>query len=100
MPHDLLEAARAGEGKEADPAVVRASEGTLGAALAVFDRELTTREYLAGDAFSLADVSLMPYVASLPMIGAQHLVAGLSSLGAWWSRVSERPSWSAATTAK
>ena len=85
------------EGKEADPAVVRASEGALGAALAVLDRELTTREYLAGDAFSLADVSLMPYVASLPMVGAQHLVTGLSSLGAWWSRVETRPSWRAAT---
>jgi glutathione S-transferase len=85
------------EGKEADPAVVRASEGALGAALAVLDRELTTREYLAGDTFSLADISLMPYVASLPMIGAQHLVTGLTSLGAWWSRVETRPSWRAAT---
>jgi glutathione S-transferase len=81
------------EGRAPDPAVERASEGALASALGVVDRALRDTPYLAGDAFSLADISLMPYVASLPMIGAEHLVAGMPHLGAWWKGVRERASW-------
>ncbi len=83
------------EGKEPDLAVTRASEGALSSALAVYDRALAESTFLGGEAFSLADVSLMPYVASLPMIGAQHLLAPLASLRAWWERAQSRPSWRA-----
>lgn len=81
------------EGRGSDPAVERAAEGALAAALAVYDAALRGREHLAGEAFSLADVSLMPYVASLPMIGAEHLLGPLPHLRAWWERESGRPSW-------
>jgi glutathione S-transferase len=83
------------EGRAADPAAEAAAEKALGAALAIVDRALaqTRGAYLVGDSFTLADVSLMPYVASLPMIGAAHLLAGLDGLNAWWSRMNERPSW-------
>jgi glutathione S-transferase len=79
-----------------DADAVRASEGALGAALRVIDRALRSSPYLAGETFSLADVSLMPYVASLSMLGAEALRADLPALGDWWSRVSARPSWTAA----
>jgi glutathione S-transferase len=78
----------------------RAAEGALGSALAILDRALDGRDYLAGDALSLADISLMPYVASLPMLHAEHLAAGLPHLGAWWDRVSARPSWKRVATAQ
>ncbi len=81
------------DGRPADPAVERAAEGALGAALAVIDRALAKSKYLAGDTFSLADISLMPYVASLPMVGAEHLRADLPHLAAWWAGVQLRSSW-------
>jgi glutathione S-transferase len=73
--------------------VCRAAEDALANAFAVYDRALADREWLAGDAFSLADISLMPYVASLPMIGAAHVIERASNVRAWWSRASSRPSW-------
>jgi glutathione S-transferase len=76
-----------------DPAVERASEGVLAQAFAVYDSALRDRRYLVGDAFSLADVSLMPYVASLPLIGAAHLLEDRPHLGRWWAAMRERPSW-------
>jgi glutathione S-transferase len=88
------------EGTEPDAATAKAAEGALGSTLAIVDRALDGHDYLAGDAFSLADISLMPYVASLPMLHAAHLAAGLPRLGAWWERVSARPSWKSVTPAR
>jgi glutathione S-transferase len=81
------------EGRAPDPEVERAAEYALARAFRVLDRALAEDAYLAGDAFSLADVSLMPYVASLPMLGAACLLEDAPSLGAWWQRTSARPSW-------
>jgi glutathione S-transferase len=78
-----------------DAAVVRAAEGALASTLAVLDEGLGRGTYLAGETFSLADISLMPYIGSLPMIGAEHLLTGMPRLAAWWQRVRERPSWRA-----
>jgi glutathione S-transferase len=81
------------DGRAPDSGAERAAEQALAQAFRVLDRALAEDAYLAGDAFSLADVSLMPYVASLPMLGAAHLLADAPCLGAWWRRTSDRPSW-------
>jgi glutathione S-transferase len=80
------------DGKEQDAAVAEAAERALAKAFEVVDRALASSQWLAGDAFTLADISLAPYIASLPMIGAQHTRAGLSNLDAWWKRVESRAS--------
>jgi glutathione S-transferase len=77
--------------------VAREAERQLGNALGVIDRSLRGTRYLAGDAFSLADVSLAPYVGSLAMIGAEHLLADLPEVRRWWTDVTARPSWTRAT---
>ena len=87
------------EGRPPSAAVELAAEQALAHAFGVIDRALAESEYLAGDAFSLADVSLMPYVASLPMLGAAHLLADAPCLDAWWTRTSARPSWKRASCA-
>ena len=73
--------------------VCRAAEDALATAFGVYDAALADRAWLAGETFSLADISLMPYVASLPMIGAAHVVERMTHLRSWWARASERPSW-------
>ncbi len=80
------------QGKAADPAVESAAEAALAKAFAVHERALAGTTWLAGDAFSLADASLAPYVASLPMIGAPHVMANLPHLAAWFSRALARES--------
>jgi glutathione S-transferase len=81
------------QGLEPDPAAERAAESALGLAFATIDRRLSAAPFLAGERFSLADISLMPYFASLPMIGADRVAENLVHLGAWWARVSQRESW-------
>jgi glutathione S-transferase len=80
------------QGKKPDPEVEHAAEEALARAFAVHDRALATSQWLAGDSFSLADASLAPYVASLPMIGAPHVMSGLDHLAAWWKRALGRAS--------
>ena len=75
-------------------------DGALDARLErILGRALAETPFLAGDALSLADVSLMPYVAALPIVGAQGIVADTPHVARWWERVSARPSWTAATAA-
>jgi glutathione S-transferase len=81
------------EGRAPDPAVERDAEAALASAFAVYDAALRATAYLVGDALSLADVSLAPHVASLPMIGAGHLLAPVPHLCTWWERIRSRPSW-------
>jgi len=84
------------QGLPVDTAAAAEVERALGDALGAIDRALAAGRYLAGDTFSLADVSLMPYVASLAMIEAQHLLGDLRHLARWWVEVSARESWRAA----
>src|SRR4051812_36656234 len=49
-------------GEQPDARIMADAELALVRAFTVLDRALATSAYLAGDAFSLADASLMPYV--------------------------------------
>jgi glutathione S-transferase len=85
------------EGRAPDAGAVLAAETALAQAFSVLNAALAEgAPFLAGPSFSLADVSLMPHVASLPMIGAEGLLEGVPALAQWWSRVSARPSWAQA----
>jgi glutathione S-transferase len=63
-------------------------------ALDVADRALAeTGAYFAGDAFSLADISWMPYVDYLVKTPSGALVAERPAFAAWWERVKVRAAW-------
>lgn len=58
-------------------------------ALAILDRELATRDFIAGDAYTIADISLFAYVsrageAELPLDAFANIVA-------WIARVEAQP---------
>jgi glutathione S-transferase len=82
-------------GQAPNPAVVADSEAALALGFGVLDGALADRRFLTGERFSLADVSLMPYVASLTLLGAGHLLSERPHLSSWWERVRARPSWRA-----
>lgn len=54
------------------------------------DAMLEGKEYLFGD-FSLADVSVTPHIAALPMLGS-GIPPELKNVTAWFERVKNRPS--------
>jgi glutathione S-transferase len=70
-------------------------EGKAGAAkaLEVLDRALAGKEYLAGNQFSLAEVTYLPYFQYLFDTGLGDIVKDRANVMAWWGRISERPSW-------
>jgi len=79
-----------------DEAAIAAAEEALGKALEVYDRALAGEDFVVPGGLSLADISLAPYVAALPMLEASHLVAGLKNVASWWERIAARPGWKAA----
>ncbi len=54
--------------------------------------DLKCGPYLAGDAFSLADCAVMPYILRLELLKLAGLWAKHPAVADWWARVRERPS--------
>jgi glutathione S-transferase len=52
--------------------------------------------YLAGDAFSLADVAVVPYILRLELLKLDRMWDERPGVAAWWERVRARPSVEAA----
>ena len=57
--------------------------------LEVLDLRLKDREWLAGDAYSIADMATYPWVRAYPW--ARVSVEGLDNLRAWFDRMDARP---------
>ena len=81
---------------QGDEAMANATKG-LETALAVMDKRLGEKPYFAGDTFSLADISFMPYVEYDMMTPAKEIYAKFPNVMKWWNLVSARPSWKKAT---
>ena len=63
-------------------------------ALTMFDNQLANTEYLAGDAFSIADITLGVAIDFARQVKVVQLPE-LANLGRWQAQVSARPSFSA-----
>lgn len=82
-----------------EPNLEVAEEGRKGVrkAVAVMDRQLAGRNFLVGDGLTLADIGFMPYIEYLAMCGELGLITESERVGAWWKRISERPTWQQVT---
>ena len=80
-----------------EAAVLDAARSSLENCLQILSDNLSTNQYLAGDQFTLADIGLMPYVEYLMATPEAETLKKFPTFIAWWSRVSERPSWKVAT---
>lgn len=81
------------------------STTTLVAALRAFDKALADMEtclagaaWLAGDAFSLADISYAPYLTRLDCLQLQWLWDERPAVADWYQRVRARPSYAPSIT--
>jgi glutathione S-transferase len=80
-------------GGEQNVAAMKAGREGMQTALDAADGTLATNTYLAGSAFSLADIHWMPYFEYLLQVGEGESITRRGHLRDWWNRVSERPSW-------
>jgi glutathione S-transferase len=76
-----------------DRARIEAALPKMHEQFALLDRELGTRQYLAGDSFTLADAFLLPimhYMEKMPESG--DLLKASPNVAAWYERMKARPS--------
>ena len=80
-------------GKTPDTDAVAKAKENLSTTFDIADKGLARQDFFGGKTFSLADISWMPYVQYLFGSKEGEMVTGRKNLGAWWKRVSERPTW-------
>ncbi|KAH7690135.1 Glutathione transferase protein [Dioscorea alata] len=79
---------------EPDQEVITKSKAKLANLLDVYEQRLEETNYLAGDKFTLADLSHLPnthYLIADMRCG--HLFRSKKRVSNWWDKMSERPSW-------
>ena len=59
--------------------------------MAVLEARLAMREWLEGDAVSIADIAVYPYVEALP--DAKLSLESWPAVRAWLARISALPGW-------
>jgi len=80
----------------ADVKLVEQYKEKLGKVFDVYEARLAKHHYLAGDAFTLADLHHLPYAEKLFASGNGHFITSRPNVNAWWERISKRESWQAA----
>ncbi|CAN6571278.1 unnamed protein product [Malus baccata var. baccata] len=81
-------------GFPSDPKIIQESEEKLGKVLDIYEERLSKSKYLAGDFFSLADLSHLPFTHYLAnSMGKEYMIRDRKHVSAWWDDISSRPSW-------
>ncbi|XWS75702.1 hypothetical protein CRYUN_Cryun01aG0114400 [Craigia yunnanensis] len=77
-----------------DENLIKESEEKLAKVLDVYEEKLSKSKYLAGDFFSLADLSHLPFTQYLvSKMGKEYMIRSRKHVSAWWDDISSRPSW-------
>ncbi|XP_022759980.1 glutathione S-transferase F11-like [Durio zibethinus] len=78
-------------GKHGDLALVHSCEQKLGKVFDIYEQRLSYSNYLAGDSFTLADLTHLPGIRYLVNdAGMGHLVAQRKHVKPWWEAISNR----------
>lgn len=80
-------------GGAADEAKVQDGLQGVEKVFGIIDPVLGKQQFLAGDSFSLAEISWAPYMEFFAAAGGTELINKHKNVAAWWGRVSSRPSW-------
>jgi glutathione S-transferase len=79
--------------REQSPEVLETAGAGLDLAYRTMDQKLATQPFLAGDAFSIADLCFMPYLEYLALSPAAAKLNEHPHVATWWSAVSAREAW-------
>ncbi|KAL2321710.1 hypothetical protein Fmac_026089 [Flemingia macrophylla] len=80
-------------GLPSDPKVIEESEDKLGKVLDIYEERLSKAKYLAGDFFSLADLSHLPFTHYMSQMKKEYMIIEREHVSAWWDDISNRPAW-------
>ncbi|CAI9755812.1 unnamed protein product [Fraxinus pennsylvanica] len=77
-----------------DENLIKQNEEKLGKVLDVYENRLGESGYLAGDEFTLADLSHLPMLHYLVnQCGRGELLTSRKNVGRWWDEISSRETW-------
>jgi glutathione S-transferase len=79
--------------RDIEASVLEAAGQALDKALGIMDAQLAKHPYIAGSTFTLADICYMPYLEYISATPAKEIVAKHPHVSAWWTKISDRPSW-------
>jgi len=77
------------------PQVVETARADLDRSLKVLEQRLATVPHLAGEAFSIADISVAPILSAAPMLSID--LSPFGAVNGWLGRIKARPTWGRAT---
>ncbi|CAN6701623.1 unnamed protein product [Malus baccata var. baccata] len=76
-------------GISSDPKIIQESEEKVGKVLDIYEERLSKSKYLAGDFFSLADLSHLPFTHYLAnSMGKEYMIRDREHVSAWWDDIS------------
>ncbi|HMG19798.1 MAG TPA: glutathione binding-like protein [Kofleriaceae bacterium] len=79
--------------REQTPEVLATAATQTDATLAILENQLAAQPFIAGGSFTLADICFMPYIEYAMNTPAKEHFAAHPHVMAWWSKISERPTW-------
>lgn len=79
--------------REQPPEALKAAGEQITNTLTIMDKQLAKHPFIAGEAFTLADISYMPYIEYAMQTPAKDLFAQHPHVMAWWNKISEKPTW-------
>jgi glutathione S-transferase len=86
------------QGRQGDETVVKQQLAKLEKILDIYEAHLSKNKYLAGDFFSLADLSHIPYTFYLVNVAKKgDGITSRKHVNAWWEDISSRASWKTVT---
>eukprot|EP01018_Ginkgo_biloba_P017866 Gb_10894 [translate_table: standard] len=75
-------------------ALIESKEQQLANVLDVYEERLSKTKYLAGDFFSLADLTHLPFIHMVVNVTDKgYLIRDRKHVNAWWEDISSRPAW-------
>uniref|UniRef100_A0A1J3GZF1 glutathione transferase n=1 Tax=Noccaea caerulescens TaxID=107243 RepID=A0A1J3GZF1_NOCCA len=80
-------------GEKCDFGLVENLKVQLGVVLDVYDNRLSSNRYLAGEEFTLADLTHMPAMGYLMKTDINQMVKARKNMNRWWEEVTARPAW-------
>ncbi|KAH7851777.1 hypothetical protein Vadar_016397 [Vaccinium darrowii] len=81
-------------GERSDLALVSTCKNKLEKVLDIYEQRLSKSNYLAGESFTLADLSHLPALRYLmDEAGLGHMVRNRKNVDSWWMDISSRPAW-------
>ncbi|CAH8358691.1 unnamed protein product [Eruca vesicaria subsp. sativa] len=80
-------------GEECDAVLVEELKVKLGVVLDIYDNQLASNRFLAGDEFTMADLTHMPAMGYLMRTDINRMVKDRVNMNRWWEEVTARPAW-------